>query len=256
VLTSVHTINDIGSSFTYEHISAIRRFLQTTGYVYLRGMNDDFDHFSEAHRLGEYVAQYNGRLIRDVKPDPDMADTAVSANNMKALTPHTESFEFEGLPPRYVVLWCVTAAAGPGGETTLADAYEFLKEFSESDIALMYRRIYEWRSPASLSLQGIRISARHPILEQRSEGLLIRYSSREMYPVDRAEDNLCARYVQGGVRFFDRTRVEIRIEVHAMLIWDNWRMIHSRNAFTDPRRHLRRILLNPHHAGIAGASHA
>jgi hypothetical protein len=122
-----------------------------------------------------------------------------------------------------------------------------LREFSEPDIRLMHHRIYEWRSPASLKLEGIAMSARHPILEERPEALLIRYSSREMYPVGPAgdQDGLCTRYVQGGIRFFDRTRMEISIERNAMLIWDNWRMIHSRNAFTDPRRHLRRVLLNP-----------
>jgi alpha-ketoglutarate-dependent taurine dioxygenase len=256
VASPPNTIDDVGSSLTAEHISGIRRFLRADGYAYLHAMTSEFDHFSELLRLGEYVKQYEGRLIRDVQPDPKLADAPISASNMKALSPHTESFEFDEVPPRYVALWCVRPAAGSGGETTLADAHQFLREFSEPDIRLMHSRIYEWRSPGSLSREGITMSARHPILEQQPDALLMRYSSREMYQVGAAEDDLGPRYVEGGIRFFDATRMEISIERHAMLIWDNWRMIHSRNAFTDPRRHLRRVLLNSRRAEPADAVHA
>jgi alpha-ketoglutarate-dependent taurine dioxygenase len=239
------TIGDIGDSFTVEHMAATRLLLREHGYAYLRGMSDGFDHPAEAARLGEQAAQYQGGYIREVQPDPKMAAAAISASNMKALSPHTESFEFGGWPPRYVALWCVHPAQGVGGETTLADTREFLREFSDTDIRLMHSRMYEWRSPASLKLQGIAMAARHPILEDTPDALLIRYSSREMYRIGDAADDLQARYVQGGIRFFDATKIEVRIERHAMLIWDNWRIMHSRNAFSDPRRHLRRILLNP-----------
>lgn len=240
----LNTIDGIGRSFAEEQISAIREFLKKDGRVYISGVPDDFDHLAEVARLGECAAQYKQQVIREVKPDPKMEAAAISANNMNALSPHTESFEFDGRPPRYVALWCVQPAMGPGGETTLADAHEFLKEFTEVDLSVMRSRIYEWRSPASLKLQGIAMSARHPILEHTPEALLMRYSSREMYEIGEADDDLYERYVQGGIRFFDATRIQVSIERNAMLIWDNWRIIHSRNSFTDPRRHLRRILLN------------
>jgi alpha-ketoglutarate-dependent taurine dioxygenase len=238
------TIENVGNSLTGEHLSAIAKLLSRHGYVYLRGISEAFNHPSEVLRLGPHVPQYHGKLISDVKPEPAMENAAVSANNMKALSPHTEFFEFAGRPPRCIALWCVRPAAGPGGETTLADGRDFLAEFSERDIRLMHSRIYEWRSPASLGLTGISMSARHPILEQEREGLLMRYSSREMYQVDPTGDDLYMRYVKGGMRFFEDTRTELIIERNALLIWDNWRVIHSRNAFTDSRRHLTRIMFN------------
>jgi alpha-ketoglutarate-dependent taurine dioxygenase len=109
----------------------------------------------------------------------------------------------------------------------------------------MHSRIYEWRSPASLGLAGISMAARHPILSAQPEGLLMRYSSREMYKIVPAQDDLYQRYVTGGIRFFVETRVEVVIERNALLIWDNWRVIHSRNAFSDPRRHLIRVMFTP-----------
>jgi alpha-ketoglutarate-dependent taurine dioxygenase len=73
----------------------------------------------------------------------------------------------------------------------------------------------------------------------------MRYSSREMYEIEPTDDDLHQRYVQGGIRFFADTHVEVAIERNALLIWDNWRVIHSRNAFSDPRRHLMRVIFTP-----------
>lgn len=239
------TIADVGSTLTEEHIAAVSRLLRERGYAYFRGISGGFDHPAQILRLGEFVPQYQGQLIRDVKPDQVMEEAEVSANNMKALTPHTECFEYSGLPPRCIALWCIRPATGHGGETTLADGHAFLAEFSERDIRLMHSRVYEWRSPRSLSLTGISMSARHPILSDEHEGLLMRYSSREMYEIEPAQDDLYVRYVTGGIRFFADTRVELVIERNALLLWDNWRIIHARNAFSDPRRHLARIMFTP-----------
>jgi alpha-ketoglutarate-dependent taurine dioxygenase len=51
------------------------------------------------------------------------------------------------------------------------------------------------------------------------------------------------RYVIEGRRHFETTRIAIKVERGGLLIWDNWRMMHALNAFTDPRRHLRRVLI-------------
>ncbi len=238
-----NTIDAVGKSLTDSRLTEAVAMLEADGYAYLSGADDGFDHIAEAGRFGRHVPQYRGDLVREVKPDPALADAAISANNMKALSPHTESFEFTGLPPRYVALWCVRPAEGPGGETTLADGHRFLDEFGSEDQALMRTRMYEWRSPASLGRQGITMSATHPILQDDPGGLVMRYSSREMYQAEEHEDGLLRRYVDGGVAFFDATRLEVRIARNSMLIWDNWRMMHSRNAFTDPGRYLRRVLL-------------
>jgi len=71
------------------------------------------------------------------------------------------------------------------------------------------------------------MSARHPILSDEREGLLMRYSSREMYGIEPAPDDLYLRYVKGGIRFFADTRVELAIERDELLIWDNWRIIQA-----------------------------
>jgi alpha-ketoglutarate-dependent taurine dioxygenase len=57
------------------------------------------------------------------------------------------------------------------------------------------------------------------------------------------DDDLSRRWVIHGRAFFETNKTAIKIERGGLLVWDNWRMLHARNGFTDPRRHLRRVLL-------------
>src|SRR6266545_5618186 len=109
---------------------AVQAQLASEGHAYIRSLPADFDYLKELARLGPPVPQYNGALVRDVKPDSAISNDVVSAANMAELTPHTEWYEFPGLPPRYVALWCIRPAAGQGGETTLADGYVMLDLFT------------------------------------------------------------------------------------------------------------------------------
>ncbi|GAA1791276.1 TauD/TfdA family dioxygenase [Planosporangium flavigriseum] len=235
-----NTISGVGRSLRDDDLALMRHLLDADGYVYLTGITDGFDYLAEVSRLGPLARQYSGALVRDIRPAPDIGNDVYSASNTRELTPHTESYEFEGIPPRYVALWCVRPAEGPGGETTLADGHRFLQQFSADDQDLMRSRVYEWRSSPSLASQGVRISARHPILEPHDDGLVMRYSNQDIVRVD---DGLLPRYVDGGRQFFDANKRAIRIERNAALIWDNWRMMHARNGFGDRSRHLRRVLI-------------
>jgi alpha-ketoglutarate-dependent taurine dioxygenase len=46
-----------------------------------------------------------------------------------------------------------------------------------------------------------------------------------------------------GLRHFQEHKIAFRLRTNDLLVWDNWRMIHGRNAFQDRRHHLRRMLL-------------
>lgn len=236
-----NTISDIGTAFGGDDLSLIRQLLGQDGYAYVTGIPDGFDYLAVLRRLGEPVPQYHGALIRDVRPEPDIGNDVYSASNTRELTPHTESYEFDGLPPRFVALWCVQPAEGPGGETTLADGYRLLRQFSPHDQQAMHSRVYEWRSSPSLASRGVTMVARHPILESHRAGLVMRYSNQDIVRVD---DGLQPRYVDGGRQFFEANKLAIRIDRNALLVWDNWRMMHARNGFTDRSRHLRRVLIS------------
>lgn len=191
------------------------------GYVSLCNARNHFDPVAFCRRLGPPVPNYNGAVVSDVRPEPGM-DDVYHAGNTRSLVPHTEGYDFRVLPPRYVALWCVTPCIG-GGETTLADAHEFFGTLSGEETARLKDRVFEWS---------------HPVLEETDHGLIVRFSCVNMvHHDDPAALNLQERVAS----FFAEHHVAMDYGRGDMLIWDNWRMLHSRNAFKDRGRHLRRI---------------
>src|SRR5262245_54403600 len=121
------------SSNRHLDLASVRRALDRDGYCRVDGLPGDFDHVAQLGRLGPLVPQYDGELVRDVRPAAGIGADVVAANGTTELYPHTEWYEFPGVPPRYIALWCVHAHEGAGGETTLADGYRLLGEFSAAE---------------------------------------------------------------------------------------------------------------------------
>ncbi|MBP2708452.1 TauD/TfdA family dioxygenase [Microbispora sp. RL4-1S] len=220
-------------------LDEVRRLLDADGYAYLSELPTGFDHFAFVSRLGAVIPQYDGRPVWDLVAEPGM-DDVYHSRNTRALVPHTEGYELAGRPPRYVALWCVRPAEGPGGETTLADGYALLERFGEADRRRMRDTLHTWRSSEGLARRGVVIEARHPVLSEHGGRVILRYSQNN---VDPAGDELLGRLLDVGERFFAREHRAISIARNALLVWDNWRMIHSRNAFKDRGRHLKRVLV-------------
>lgn len=220
-------------------VDTIRLHLALSGYAYVSDLPEGFDYTEALARLGPLVPQYGGALVRDVNPDPTISNDVKSSANMAELTPHTEWYEFPGLPPRYVALWCVRPAEGPGGETTLVDGYAMLNRFTNTELGELTTTIREWRSRPTLAHEGVNQVAYHPIIETHGGQAVLRFSTLDLL----AADDLSRRYIAAGSEFFEATKSAIKIEKGAILMWDNWRMIHGRNAFSDPNRHLRRVLI-------------
>lgn len=219
---------------------AARENLKEHGYSYLSDVPADFDHLEFLAPFGDFMPQYDGQLVWDLKPEPDM-DDVYHSRNTKSLVPHTEAYEYPGLPPRYLALWCVEPAQGPGGETTLADGYAWLRDFSADEQEIMRTRHYEWTTSEGLVRKGVKWSNRHPILEDRDGVDVLRYSANNV----KVDDDFIAKFLSSGEEFFEENHVGVRIAKHCLLLWDNWRMLHSRNAFKDRGRHIRRVLIAP-----------
>jgi hypothetical protein len=220
-------------------ICALQDDLAKSGFSYQEGLPDGFDFPGELSRLGPLIPQYSGELVRDVAPDPDMPDGLLSAYSTDAITPHTEWYEFAGRPPRYVALWGVFPARGPGGETLLADGYRFLETFAPADQRRMRTDSQRWRSTPTLARYGVGRLVRHPILEPHPQTPILRFSTHDLI----ADSEFAASYIATGLGFFAEHHLTFKIAENAVLIWDNWRMLHGRTAFTDRRRLLRRVLI-------------
>jgi alpha-ketoglutarate-dependent taurine dioxygenase len=212
--------------------------LARNGYVVLRNVPDTFDHTGFVSSFGDLIPAPSGALIGDVVAEPGMDDTYYGGNS-RALLPHTEGYEFRGLPPRYLALWCVRPAApGAGGETTLLDSRPLLDESDEELLAKLRTIECDWVASEGLRRRGVELTARHPFLEEAGASQVLRFSANNVaYPADELR---IAGFCEMACAKFEALGVAVNYAKNDLLQWDNWRMLHSRNAFDDMARHLKR----------------
>lgn len=219
---------------------AYAKLLHINGYVQLINVPDTFDYVGFLATFGDFLPDPAGMVVGDLVPDRT-TDNVYHSGNTRALVPHTEGYDLDGLPPRYLALWCITPAAGEGGETTLFDGYRVLATMSSAAREHFEHQRYRWTIAAGLREQGMSYEATHPVLETVDGVELLRFSYNN---VARPHgDEYIEEFLEHGKRQFDDHHVRIRYESNDLLQWDNWRMLHARNAFEDPRRHLKRVLI-------------
>jgi len=231
---------------------SFRKLMDSNGYVVLRNVPEEFDQVDLCSGLGEFIPQYTGVLVGDVTPEPGM-DEYYHAGNSKALVPHSEGYEFSGLPPRYLALWCVRPARGSGGETTLADGYQWISTLTQEEQAVLKERPYEFTSTDALRSRGIYLSSRHPILMEYEGTPIVSISCNNMVHED--PDEFATSILSSAQIFFRKWHVAVDYDLNDMLVFDNWRMLHARNAFSDLDRHLKRIQIGqkPRRGDVATA---
>lgn len=207
------------------------------GYVLMTNVPDTFDPVRFCRELGPFVPNYTGAVVGNVRPEPGM-DDVYHAGNTRPLTPHSEGYDFEVLPPRYITLWCVQPAEGEGGETTLADTRPWVEALPDDERERLEKVEYNWKTTDGVKRLGLDLNTRHPVLAESADTTIVRFSCNNLL---RDEDDPVVELQQQWRRNFDDEHVAIAYQRNDMLVWDNWRMLHARNAFVDRRRHLRRI---------------
>jgi alpha-ketoglutarate-dependent taurine dioxygenase len=238
--TAAHAVT---SCITYDRLTvpALRELLDTHGYAYVRDIPGRFDHAAFLAGIGPLMPQYDGELIWSIKAEERYADLYHSLNT-KGLHPHTECYEFTGRPPKYLALWCIVTGEDDGGHTTLADMYRFLDTLTARERERLATIRYEFCSSNGVKDMELGRVAEHPFVEQlEGRPPIVRFSVNN---VDPAGDTLLPSVLERAVTYFDEEHVSVGWEPNALLIWDNHRMTHSRTAYTDNRRHLRRVWLD------------
>ncbi len=220
--------------------SSYTQMLTINGYVHLVDVPDRFDHVGFLRGFGDFLPSPTGTLVGDMVPEPGM-DGIYHSGNRKALVPHTEGYDLNDLPPRYLALWCVVPPSGEDGETTLFDGYKLLGGLSGADRKHLETETYTWSLAAGLRSQGMSYQAQHPVVESVDGIVLLRFSYNNLQRPD--GDDVAAAFLEQGKQRFDDEHVNVRYHPNDLLHWDNWRMLHARNAFDDPRRHLKRVQL-------------
>lgn len=214
--------------------------LDQNGYVYMNDVPDYFGYEAFLRGFGEFMPQYDGQEVWSVIPQKRFEGMYHSLNR-QALHPHTECYEFPGLSPKYLALWGVTPARDGGGQTTLVDMRDFLAALTAEELWELSTRRYDFMSADGVLEMGLGRNATHPLYELR-EGRepVVRFSYNNVkLPGDPFLRDMRERIVS----YFQERHVAVGIEAGAILIWNNHRVLHSRTAFTDMRRHLRRVWL-------------
>jgi alpha-ketoglutarate-dependent taurine dioxygenase len=220
------------------------------GYVLLCNASDEFDHVAFCRHLGGFVPNYSGAVVGDVRPEPGMDDVYHSGNT-RPLTPHTEGYDFQVMPPHYIALWCVEPAEGPGGETTLADTARWVEQLDSEQADWLASTPYRWKTTEGVQRLGLDLKTEHPVLEPHDGSTVVRFSCNNLIhdpddPVDSLQREWQDRFA------FEHVAVDY--QRNDMLVWDNWRLLHARNAFSDRRRHLRRIQIAETPSPVAAAN--
>ena len=219
-----------------------RSQLASWGYIFLQNLPPDFDYLGFVQTFGRLLPQYDGQTVWSIKADPKF-DGLYHSLNTKPLFPHTECYEFSGKPNKYQALWCLTPPGTGGGETTLADFYKFFESLGPVERELLTRD-YNFHSSAGIQASNLGVIARHPVVSQNEDSeLILRFSFNCMeYQHDPQMVDLAARVV----RFFDEQCMEFTWGKGDILLWDNWRMLHSRTGYEDRSRELKRVWLAKH----------
>lgn len=214
-----------------------KRRLEEQGFAFLEAPGDDVDHVELTKQFGALHPQYDGELIWSIKADERFDDHYHSLNTKK-LSPHTECYEYPTLPPSYLALWCIQPAACGGGKTTLYDSRAFLEMLAPPELELLRTRKFTFCSSSGIQASKIERTATNPFLETRGNGREVLRFSRNC--VDLEGDALAESIADRLVEAFERDCVAFEWTPGAFLIWDNHRMLHSRTAYEDRSRELRR----------------
>lgn len=198
--------------------------------------------------LGDLLEQYKGTIRHEVKARPGFDDLQYSQSR-NGITPHTEA---PGLPkpPRYLALHCHRQARCGGGHTLLADGYAFVDSLAPELAAEVRSRPIRFdlvansgageseAIPAPIYTEGeppvLRYS--YNVLRDNSLDAPTHEDALELDGVDPFNAELCRL----GVEFMREEGFGALPRDGGLLIFDNWRMLHARDSYEDPARHLTR----------------
>lgn len=215
------------SSRATEKISVLRKRMNDRGYLFFPALEHRQDPLEFLAGFGQCRLQDNGQPYYIVR-----AGEVLQPIDGGPLMPHTDDFNVSDLPPRLAALYCVYPGIGGGGETLIADGYEWLNSQAKTIEILKKRRLYK-RGGEFVELPFLSISSEDAKILRVSFGHL-----------QYADDERMTRIMANLKDWFFKTALSIRYQRRSLLVWNNWRIIHGRTAYGDLSRELRRYHLN------------
>lgn len=193
------------------------------------------------------VPQYNGEYRYDVRARPEFADLPLSQGH-RAIGPHTEGIALKR-SPRYLALHCMQPATCGGGYTNLYDGYRVLEQMTQPELALCTSESFDFLTTGSFDKETANTARRRIVQMAPCGAVQISFSDNffrwgDLNPTDLAtaqgaplspEIKAVVRKILDGC---ESNIIKILIPKNATLVWDNYRILHSRDAYADKNRHL------------------
>ncbi|WP_246357348.1 TauD/TfdA family dioxygenase [Pyxidicoccus fallax] len=217
---------------------ALRR-LQETGALLVRGFGADTEALIDLFgREGLSVIETHFGRIEDLRTDNTTnQNTDQLGYTDSAIQLHTDQ-PFLERPPRYQLLHCMRPA-DVGGDTGVVDGLAAARHLADIDAPAfeLLRTVPVTFHRKQKDFERVLVS---PILDfDVHGGFRIRYSYFTLAPYRRPFAEMEAWY-RASNRFArlvrdERHQYRFRLEAGDFLIYDNWRMLHARTAFSGPR---------------------
>jgi len=254
--TTEHITNNLLLSDSDSSITASMLDLNTQGWTLLEDVDSAADAESALLNFGALLPQFDGEIRYDVKNRPDKSQFQWSGS-MHRITPHTEHPARE-TPPKYLALYCVNPSKNGDGHTVVYDGYDFLNSLPPDLKAYATTKAVEFAVRTDPEGQPTE-SFNSPLL---TLGLvsnpILRFSynmlwygviypradllSNKNYKPEHCSEEL-AEICKYCIEYCENNMKRVLIPKNGLLVWDNRRMLHSREQFTDPDRHLIRYFI-------------
>ena len=164
-------------------------------------------------------------------------------NSKQVVPPHTDE-SYLHTPTGILVLYCINPAQD-GGESTLVDGFQVATRLREQDPDAfdVLCRVPQ-ANHRIVPDEGLDHRTRNRALNIDERGNLVgfRFHPRSMAPMDVGSDlakqlhNANSQLCQ--LMFDERNQLSFQLEAGDAVFFDNHRVMHARQAFTDPNRHL------------------
>ena len=235
----------VAAPVEHRRVEAIREDLERSGWSLVPAVGGQEAAEAVLGRFGELMPQDGGEYRYDVKATSEAAELS-SSKSANPLNPHTEASYFPE-PPRYVALWCARAARCGGGHTTLADGRLILDGLDEAERCFAASHPVAFGDASRPVVREATVFSSGPPPVFRFSFNLLRYGcydpSKSRMSGSAAAASATEAFAERFAALFAENERPIRLPDDGLLIFDNYRMLHSRTGYRDTARHLVRYWL-------------
>lgn len=186
------------------------------GYVHVKEYRLGEDTASVASALGKTLEPWPGRLVQELTPRATATPNTYSGIYGHGCFPFHTDLAHWRLPPRYLLLRCVTGYADV--PTLLLDGHALFKAVT---LDILTRAIFKPRRPRDRALMLIRLC------EPLGGGYCFRWDEVFLKPASKVAE-IANQRLREQLRISQPLSMAL-VKTGDILLIDNWRMLHARS---------------------------